>query len=222
VAHHPAKNLFTLTDKDFATPLGVVSTDPTAVARLRQLYGAERLDGDFCHRQEHSVEFQAVTLRYFHRENPDFKILPILCGSLHEELLVPGGKAIERPEVKEFVAALRTLVEEYEGDVCILASVDLSHIGLKFGDDRGVDELRAATVRAADELMLEQVESADAESFFDHFRPDANARNVDAVTSVYVMLHALGGQGRGERISYQQWKEEETDSMVTYASVAIY
>jgi AmmeMemoRadiSam system protein B len=222
VAHQPARNLFTLTAKDFATPLGVVQTDPAAVARLRELYGAERLSGDFCHKQEHSVEFQAVTLQYFHRENPDFKILPILCGSLHEQLLVPGDKPIERRDVRDFVQALQAIVEDYDGDVCIIASVDLSHVGLKFGDSDGVDELRATLVQSADALMIERVEAVDAESFFDHFRPDANARNVDAVTSVYVMLHALGNRGRGERINYQQWKEEETDSMVTYASVAIY
>lgn len=222
VAHQPAQTLFTLTDKSFATPLGVVATDTEAVARLRELYGAELLGGDYPHKSEHSVEFQAVTLRYLHRDNPDFKILPILCGSLNEDLVAKNGPPADRPEIRKFITALQTIVEEYEGDVCIIASVDLSHVGMKFGDQRGVDELRAAMIQAADELMLDRVEALDAEGFFDHFRNDANARNVDAVTSVYVMLHVLGGEGRGERIDYQQWKEEETDSMVTYASVAIY
>lgn len=222
VAHQPAKNTFTLTDKDFDTPLGLVETDRDAAARLRQLYGAGRLDGDYAHKTEHSVEFQAVTLKYFHYTHPGFKILPLLCGSLHEDVALADGAPALRPDVGEFIAALRTLIDEYQGDVCILSSVDLSHVGKKFGDERGVDELRASFIRAADERMLERVEALDAEGFFDHFRPDANARNVDAVTSVYVMLHVLGSQGRGERIAYQQWKEEETDSMVTYASVALY
>ena len=59
------------------------------------------------------------------------------------------------------------------------------------------------------------------EQFFDHFRADGNARHVDAVTAVYVMMHALG-KGRVEQIAYDQWREEATDSMVTYASAAIY
>lgn len=222
VAHQPAPTLFTLTDKAFATPLGTVETDAAAAARLRELYGAGRLGDDYAHKSEHSVEFQAVTLRYLHRDNPDFKILPILCGSLHEDLVLNNGAPATRPDVREFIGALQAIVEEYEGDVCIIASVDLSHVGMKFGDQRGVDELRAAMIQAADDQMLERVEALDAEGFFDHFRADANARNVDAVTSVYVMLHVLGAEGRGERIAYQQWKEDETDSMVTYASLAIY
>jgi len=52
-------------------------------------------------------------------------------------------------------------------------------------------------------------------------RPDANGRNVDAVTAVYVMLHALG-PGRGKLIDYQQWHERETDSMVSFAGLALY
>lgn len=222
VAHQPAANMFTLTDKDFETPLGVVETDQEAVARLRQLYGAERCAGDYCHKNEHSVEFQAVMLRYLHYANPDFKILPVLCGSLHEALALQGGSPIEREDVRDFVKALQTIIEEYEGDVCVIASVDLSHVGLKFGDQEGVDELRASMIREADDRMLEQVERQDPEGFFDHFRPDTNARNVDAVTAVYVMLQTLGAATRVERINYEQWKEDETDSMVTYGSIAVF
>ena len=221
VAHHPAKNLFTLTDKHFETPLGLVETDAEAAGRLRELYGAERLDGEYVHRHEHSVEFQAVALKYLHR-GAEFKILPILCGPLHEVMTHASAPApTERAHVGEFIAALRQLIEEYQGDVCIISSVDLSHVGQKFGDEQGIDEARLQTVREADEAMLELVEALDPEGFFNHFRVDANARNVDAVTAVYVMLHALGA-GRGERINYQQWHETETNSMVTFAGVAIY
>lgn len=222
VAHHPSRNLFTLTDKDFQTPLGLVRTDRAAAARLRQLYGAERLAGEYVHKAEHSVEFQAVGLQYLHRDTPDFKILPLLCGSLHE-LMAPGAPSpSQAPEVRDFIAALRQLLSEYAGEACIIASVDLSHVGRKFGDEQGISELRMQAVRAADERMLGLVEALDPEGFFDHFRPDANARNVDAVTAVYVMLHALGAAGRAEQLAYEQWHERETDSMVTYAGVAIY
>lgn len=86
VAHQPSRNIFTLTDKDFETPLGTVETDKTAAARLRELYGAERLSGELVHLGEHSIEFPVVALKYWHTpaEQP-FKILPILCGMLPEE-----------------------------------------------------------------------------------------------------------------------------------------
>jgi len=226
VAHHPAKNLFTLTEKSFETPLGLAETDRAAAARLKELYGAGRLDGEYVHKNEHSVEFPAVALRYLHRAQPGFKILPLLCGSLHE-CLAPGAASAAAPppaalgDVRDFIAALRQLIAEWGGDVCIIASVDLSHVGLKFGDEKGIDQARLEHIRARDAEMLERVQALDPEGFLDHFRPDANSRNVDAVTAVYVMLHALG-PGRGKLIDYQQWHEQETDSMVSFAGLAIY
>ena len=132
-----------------------------------------------------------------------------------------GAAPRERPEIGEFCDAIRTLIEELDERVCIIAGVDLSHIGKKFHDDRGVDDHRAEMVRAADLGMLEHVCKRDPEAFFDHFRPDFNARNVDAVAAVYTMLHALG-PGETELLEYNQYREHETDSMVTYASMALY
>ena len=219
VAHAPTANLFTVDDKDFETPLGTVTTDRDAVARLRELCGAERLDGAAAHRTEHSVEFAAVALRHLHGEAP-VAIVPVLCGSLHEALH-DGVKPGEIEEVRVFVDALRQLIEEYGGDVCVVASVDMSHVGLKFGDAEDVDDTRAEEVRQADMEMIDRIHAMDAEGFFDHFRADCNARNVDAVTAVYVLLKTLGA-GEGRLIEYDQWREEETGSMVTYASMAIH
>lgn len=243
VAHAPTQNFFTLTDKDFESPLGAILTDKEAAAHLSTAFGAERLAGGIAHLQEHSVEFPAVALRHYHREMPEFKILPILCGPLHEELqeeekpaavsalILPGHLKTssskrspgDREDIRAFIGALRQLIADYDHDVCIVASVDLSHVGRKFGDERGIDLGRKDTVRRADEAMLGEIERLDAEAFFDTFRADKNARNVDAITSVYVLLKVLEGHAtRAERISYEQWHEEPTDSMVTYASMAIY
>lgn len=233
VAHHPTRNLYTLTDKDFDSPLGPAATDRDAAERLRELYGTERLAGQLAHRREHSIEFQTVFLKYIHRDAGDFKILPLLCGSLHEELADGDRPALERPDVGEFVAALRQLIDEYDGHVCIIAGVDLSHVGRKFGHDYGADTLRQDIVRRADLEMLGHVQNRSPEDFFDHFRRDANARNVDAVAAVYTMLHVLGpGAGGGsddggtaddaELLKYDQYIEEPTDSMVSFASMALY
>ena len=221
VAHQGSKNLFTLTDKSFETPLGLLRTDRGAAERLRQLYGAGRLDGEYAHRFEHSVEFPALALRYLYGEGPpEPAALPILCGSLHESFAPGAGSPLARPEVREFIEALRRLIEEYEGDVALIASVDLSHVGRKFGEERGIDAGRPAEVETADRAMLAHLERGQAEAFFDDFRADANARNVDAVTAVYVMMQALG-PAPARLIEYQQWHERETDSMVTFASMVV-
>lgn len=141
-----------------------------------------------------------------------------------------GARPIDRPEVAEFIAALRTLLRERRGRVRLIASVDLSHVGPKFGDENEVDDFRADLVRSADLRMLERVQAGDPEGFFDTFRPDRNARNVDAVTAVYTMLHALrdpeaeaagAPPPSGRLLSYEQYREAQTASLVSYASLAI-
>ncbi len=220
VAHRPTPNLYTLTEKDFETPLGRVRTHREAAARLKALYGAERLAGQYAHRFEHSIEFQTIFLRHLHQGGPEFGILPILCGSMEEELTQPEGSPRERPDVAGFCEAIRRLMEEFGPRVCLIAGVDLSHVGLKFGHQRGVDDFQAELIRAADRRMLECVERRDSGAFFNHFRADLNARNVDAVTAVYTLLEILG-PGPARLLKYEQYREAATESLVSYASVAL-
>lgn len=222
VAHHATPGLYTLTDKDFETPLGLARADREAIGRLKELYGGDLMEGEYAHKREHSVEFAAVFLRHLHAADEDFTVLPILCGSLHGELQGNAGRtARQRTDVGRFCDALGTLIGEMGPSACVIASVDLSHVGRKFGDPNGVDPLRAQFIRSADLRMLERVRERDAEGFFDHFRADGNARNVDAVTAVYTMLHVLGG-GEAELLDYDQHLEPATESVVSFASMALY
>ena len=229
VSHGPSKNMFTLTDKSFETPFGIVRTDTEAAQRLESLYGSDRLDGSMAHKNEHSIEFAVMALQYYHIQNRDYRILPLLTGSLHENMEDGSLPPVERQEVCEFIDALARLIRGHDGRICIIASVDLSHVGLKFGDENEINDETAESVRIADDQMLRQIENSDPERFFKTFRADQNARNVDAVTAVYVLLHVmnrLDGQcdetRRVDRIDYQQWRESETGSMVSYASLALY
>lgn len=222
VAHHWTPGLYTLTEKDFETPLGTVRTDREMTALMLDHYGPHLLDGEIAHKREHSVEFAALFLKHLHEGRDDFSIVPILCGSLHDEMEGGDGRRpIERQDVGGFCRALTSLGVEFGPDLCIIASVDLSHVGLKFGDAEGVDPFRAQQIRSADRAMLERVEARDPEGFFDHFRPDRNGRNVDAVTAVYTLLHALGS-GPAELIDYDQYLEAPTQSLVSFASMALF
>jgi MEMO1 family protein len=222
VAHAPTPHLYTVTEKDFETPLGLAHADPEAIGRLRSWYGDSLLEGEIAHKREHSIEFAAIFLKHLHREDGEFRMVPVLCGSLHEEFQ-NGHKRppLQRDDVGRFCEALRRLLAEPGPPTCIIASVDLSHVGRKFGDVLGIDPLRAQALRSADLAMLERVRERDPEGFFDHFRSDANARNVDAVTAVYTLLHALG-PGTAQLLGYDQYLEEATESVVSFASMALY
>ncbi len=142
------RNLYALTKKDFDTPLGLVETDRPFVARVASRMSAtpagKELNlyaDELAHRQEHSIEFQAVFLQYLLGGKRPFKIVPILVGSFHE-FLEQNVSPSASPEVSALVEAVRTTAAEHGGRVCYVSSGDLAHIGQRFGDPAFLDAAR--------------------------------------------------------------------------------
>jgi len=82
IGHSIQEPLFSLTEKDFETPLGLVRTDKDWVRKLKEAGKGIICESDIAHRGEHSIEFQLVFLQ--HLFGSDFSLLPILCGSFHK------------------------------------------------------------------------------------------------------------------------------------------
>jgi hypothetical protein len=102
--------LFTATRKDYATPLGNVATDRDFVERLAQRYTeGDLLAEELAHRNEHSIEFQALFLAWA-MGTAGYKIVPILVGSFHEMVQTGETPAFD-PRVRSFIDALRTELE---------------------------------------------------------------------------------------------------------------
>ncbi|MFH1737596.1 MAG: AmmeMemoRadiSam system protein B, partial [bacterium] len=80
--HHGLDRGFALTMKDYETPLGVAQTDGAFVERLASRGGSQWFDEEFAHRDEHSIEFQAVWLRHLVPRDQPLRVVPILCGGL--------------------------------------------------------------------------------------------------------------------------------------------
>ncbi|NOR14372.1 MAG: AmmeMemoRadiSam system protein B, partial [Candidatus Aminicenantes bacterium] len=75
--HSLSGAFFSLTAKDFVTPLGTQETDKRAVERLREIGGELICPHDLDHRHEHSLEFQLIFLQYLFGE--EFTLVPLLC-----------------------------------------------------------------------------------------------------------------------------------------------
>lgn len=216
VAHHGGDAYYIATSKDFETPLGRVPTDREALRLWEEEAGLPLCDGELAHRVEHSIEFQLPFLQHVNRK--PFQILPILCGAL-EPLLHAGRHPGQIPELARRMEGLAAALGRTGKKVQFVLSVDLSHVGTKFGDANGVNETRAAEVRARDAELLACAERVDADAWFEHFRSDRNARRVDAGAAVHTFLWLLR-RGRGVRLGYDQNRQPETESMVSYASMA--
>src|SRR5262249_40079854 len=137
VAHQPCANRFALTRKHFETPLGVVATDRDFVDRVAAHAGRQLFEDEAAHRPEHSIEFQAVFLKYL-LEGRRFAIVPILVGSFLD-LMSAGVDPIQSSEVRRFVEAVQAVERDCAKKVAYIGGIDLSHVGPEFGDPDPVD-----------------------------------------------------------------------------------
>lgn len=216
--HSVLGSLVALTRKDFETPLGIVPSCKSVIDGMARRLGRDPFTEEVAHREEHSLEFQAVFLADLMERGARFEIVPILGGSFHP-FLAMHRKPSEEPIVEEFVSALRESLREDGRAVRFLAGVDFSHVGPRFGDkwEMNADSLRA--LQEQDLAIIDAALTGDAELWFDAIAAQGDSTHICGFSSVYLMLRTLGG-AKGRLLRYEQSPEEESGSVVTYASIA--
>ncbi|MBN2323186.1 MAG: AmmeMemoRadiSam system protein B [Spirochaetes bacterium] len=218
ISHVPTARRFVLTDKDFETPLGAVPCDRVLTSELKGACGTDFYEDEWTHRQEHSVEFQAVFLRYLYPEKK-IRIVPVLCSSREDDYLVPSlGKD---PEFAEFTQALADAASKRKDRLCFIASVDLAHLGKRFGQDIRIDPPFLESAKQKDEAMIAHITDLDAEGFLGYIVKENDSRNVCGVPAIYAFLKLVDAK-RAELFGYEQSVENETGSVVTFMSAGFY
>lgn len=219
VAHQMSYDSFMISEKDFATPLGVVPTDREFIAHFRRKLPFELTRNEAAHRKEHSIEFQAVFLRHIFPDR-DIRIVPILTGSLYEYVELGRGDAADDSRLTRLYEALRETSLELGRNVCYVAGADLCHIGKKFGDEVPARSL-LGEVRTFDMKALASAVKPDAEGFLATIAGERNRFRVCGVAPIYATLRTAKPT-RGQLLCYDQWDEAERHSAVTFASMAFY
>ncbi len=214
--HALGKTRYSISGKTFSTPLGRVPADREAAARIREAAGDALSPDDFAHRTEHSLEFQLLFLqRLFPMDR--LPILPVLCGPM-EDLFGTVRSPLEAPGVASFVEALSAWISDPPGGKLVVAGVDLSHVGHKFGDPHTGRSIEAEFT-ASDRETLDALTAGDASAFF---RAGARSRNryrICGFSTLWTLLAVLPGM-RGTVLDYDVWHEEPTGSAVSFAAVA--
>lgn len=219
-AHTPMENPFCLTRKDFITPLGMLNVDKQLVDAIQSRCSDDLFKDEGIHRGEHSIEFQCVFLRYLFSEPASVNIVPILTGSFHEAI-EKGVSPTELKPIQQFIDALRESVSSLGREVCYIASADLAHMGIQFGDRDGVSEYGLRVISQQDHEMLEYAERIDGEGFFDSISRKKDQRKICGYPAIYSMLKILDA-GEGKLLRYDQAFTAETQSVVTFASLGFY
>lgn len=213
--HAGMEHPFALTRKDYDTPLGAA---PAARDFVEALAGRARQDcfgAELAHRAEHSIEFQAVFLRYLYAGRRDVEIVPVLTSFAHEAMALGRGPE-DDPRVPRFLEALGETVAASGRRVALIAGADLAHVGPRFGDPEPVSADDLARIGREDREMLAAVEAADARAFFESVERDDDRRRICGLSPIYALLRTLGG-GRGRLRRYGQWPDPQ--GVVTFASV---
>lgn len=224
-AHQYSRHLFHLTLKDFDGPLGTAYTDKTFMRELGTLYGWERSFADeLLHKREHALELQ---LPFIMKVQPQTLIAPILVGNFNQ--MLNEKKAPEEYEVYEtFMRALSQCVSSVlqEGRrVCVIAGIDLAHIGTHFGDGRLITQEDLDNVRTRDESLIAAVQGQRRDLLFAHICEDQDARRVCGFPSLYVFIDLhdrLGLKYEAMLFSYEQAMDWENDRCVTFMGMGCY
>ncbi|MHC4663484.1 MAG: AmmeMemoRadiSam system protein B [Planctomycetota bacterium] len=209
-----------LTDKDFRTPLGTAKTDRNFVEALAKRLPFDAFQGELIHRQEHSVEFQAIWLSHILGNNGNFSIVPALVGSFHEQV-EEKKKPEDDKNIIGMIEALRETIREYPGRVCVISSADLAHVGPKFDDPPALDGVTPNRVEEADREMLANLEKLDYRAFYNYIAEEENRRHVCGYGSIYTTL-AITSPDEGRLLAYDQAHEEPAQSLVSFASMAFF
>jgi AmmeMemoRadiSam system protein B len=220
IAHTPMENPFCLTRKDFITPLGTLNVDKELVDAIQSRCPDDLFRDEGVQRSEHSIEFQCVFLRYLYPEPHPLKIVPILSGSFHEAI-EKGISPMELKPIRQFIEALKGTISSLGREVCYIASADLAHMGLQFGDREGVSEYELRILSQEDEEMLGYLEKMDGEGFFSSISRERDRKRICGFPAIYTMLKTLEAK-EGKLLKYGQAFTPETQSVVTFASLAFY
>ena len=219
IAHTGTRNLFVLTDKIFETPFGNVETDKDFLESLHKKNKTDYFEDEFVHRDEHSIGFQLVFLQYLYHQKKNFSIVPILCSSFGDAE-GDNNSSRQTSQFEEFASALKKTIKESKKKTCIIASVDLAHVGDRFGDQELQDEAYLKRLRSDDTEMLKYVEDLDAEGFRNSIQKDHNSRKICGYPAIYTMLNVMQAS-EGKLLKYSQYADQ-TNSTVSFASMAFY
>jgi len=219
-AHQSLDSSFILTKKSYQTPLGLLETNTEFIERFASHIPLDPYQEELLHRDEHSIEFQAVWLKHLLGDDWKGRIVPILCGSFHS-LVMKGLSPREDEQIAQSLDALRQTIESYDGTVTVIAGVDLSHVGKRFGHAAGIPPSELKRIEEDDRELLETVCAGDGELFYRTVAKKRDRNNVCGLSPIYIALDVIRPTS-GRLLRYEQAIEEDTESVVSFASLSFY
>ena len=218
--HAGLKNLFAVTDKDFETPLGRVPVDRGVLERFRENEGAPFFEEEVSHRSEHTIEFQLPFLQHTVGSTKQLTIVPVLCAFPPACLTDPQLHELGA-RVTSFLGAMKRALADSGKNFCVVASADLAHIGMRYGDPKAPTDFSFHRCMQMDLEMLKHVENVDAVGFARFIEKEEDARRICGFSPIYTLLKLIQAE-KGEVLRYDRGITDQFNSTVTFASMAFF
>lgn len=219
-AHTELAHGFTLTDKDFETPLGLVKADQEIVGAIRRQGGERWFAEDRTHQAEHAIEFQLPWLQYALGCDKPISIVPVLCSFPPDCFVAEDLKGLAQ-SVEEGIGALQEALRAAGRDYCVIASAELAHIGMRYGDQKPPTDFAFHRCLQRDLEMLKHVEELNPQAFMDFIVKEGDERRISGFATIYTLLRLIRAE-KGQVLRYDRGITDQYNSTVTFCSMSFF
>ena len=218
---HYSGHRFTLTRKNFQTPLGIAQTDQDYIDRLVHHYGNGLFDDEWlAHFPEHSIELEVIFLQYLYEKVRPIRIVPLVVGSYYD-CIRANESPRRRTDIANLIAALQHVEAEINEPICYLISGDLAHIGPKFDDTQRLDADMLRHSYAQDQALLHHASALDLDAYFRVIANERDARNICGLPPTFAALDAVKPRV-GKVLNYDRYVHPQGYESVSFASMGFY
>jgi len=203
-----------MSEYGFESPCGLCPPDMAVIDRLLDRFGQQLIVDQLDHLAEHSIQLQLPWIQYF------FGDVPLVAALMPDPLTPMISDGQDRVTGPQLVEAVREVLDDIGGETVYVASSDLSHVGLQFGEPRPVDDQRRLDVERHDRDMLANFLTSDPEAFLAGFTWNRNPTRWCSIGNMTAILE-LVQPGYVELIDYRQAYDERGLALVSSAAIAL-
>ena len=203
VAHSVHLTPFSIFPKNYYTNR-IVKVNNELIEKIKNLFGYDIHFDVLAYRNEHSVEFPILFLDSLFEE---FSIIPSIVAY-----------ANNKEDLKTIAYRLFEIVKNYKDEIFLISSIDLSHVGRKFGDNSYFEP------KDIDMEYINYILELENDKAFDFLRNSQNQTRIDGQFTNYVFLEILKllNVRKAQIIEYKNYYEELADSGVSYCSISFH
>ncbi|MBP7795770.1 MAG: AmmeMemoRadiSam system protein B [Elusimicrobiales bacterium] len=219
-SHRGGNSPFIMTRKNYETPYGEIETDKDLYQKFKDILWYEPDEEEYYHKNEHSLEFQAIWIKYIWRENTP-KWLPVLTSRFERFATDITPSKID--SIEKMFKSIERLVSEISKDkkILIIAGADLSHVGPRFGDDINITPQLKSDIEKKDREKIEYILKLDYDGFYSAVMKDKNSTRICGLSPIYSSLRlvkAIKPESKPELLDYAQ-ADDPFGGFVSFASI---